>query len=79
MRNIQTVLFEAFIIGLISIVCGYLWYYIIKNIKGILSGQDNEKSYFLPMTINIFLIGFSLHLLFEYTLLNEKWCKSTYT
>jgi hypothetical protein len=71
MRNIQTVLLEAFIIGLISIVCGYFWYYIIKNIY-------TTRSYFLPMTINIFLIGFSLHLLFEYTLLNENWCKSTY-
>jgi hypothetical protein len=75
MRNIKTVLLEAIVIGIMSIICGYVWYFIISKVY---TDTTNSNSYYLPMTINIFLIGFSLHFILEYTLLNEKWCKITY-
>lgn len=64
-RALTTVLQEAIIIGIISLVS----YYILK--------QLNVNIY-----LNTFLIGFLLHLMFEYSPIgniNEMWCRSVFT
>ncbi len=73
-RNLEKVLLEAIVIGVIAIFFGYAGYFIM-------SGKiiNSQEKYFIPMIINIFLIGFLMHVTFEYTGLNESWCRTTFT
>lgn len=60
-RNTQSVLLEAIVIGIMTVML----YSLLK---------------FLPLKhiLVLFLTGFLIHILFEYTGGNEWWCKNTY-
>lgn len=61
-RKFSTVLLEAVVIGVLVIVV-----YFLTSLLGI------QNIY-----IKLFLVGALSHILFEYTGMNEKWCKDTY-
>ncbi len=61
-REFSTVLLEAVFIGILVNII----YFPMK-----LFGPQN-------MYIKLFLVGALSHILFEYTGMNEKWCRTTY-
>lgn len=63
-RNTKTVLLEATVIGIMTV----LLYVLLKLIS-------YQK---VPVMFLLFLTGFFIHVIFEYTSGNELWCKNTY-
>ncbi len=61
-RKVTTVLFEALVIGLMSVLLFMGFNYIPL----------------ISIMLKVFLVGFLMHLIFEYLTLNYKWCKSVY-
>lgn len=66
-RKVSTVLFEGLVIGCFSIVL-----FLLLSLIPILNRN-------LFVYIKIFLIGFIMHILFEYLTLNYRWCNSVYS
>lgn len=67
------VFLEALIIGIIALILGILISEIMKKTITF------EKNSLLPMYIGIFILGASMHLIFEFLGLNSWWCRKTYT
>ena len=64
-------LIEASIVGVSVIIMGTLITYIWAS----LSGKSTNFIWNLPMFISLFLIGFFLHIFYEFTGLNKLYCK----
>ena len=62
-RPVRDVLLEATIIGILNIAI----YYLLRRIS--------KKS---TTTLLLFVAGFMIHILFEYSGGNEWWCRQTY-
>ena len=65
----DTLIYEVIAIGVMSLVLTYILNYIIKGMSPIFDYQQ--------MVIP-FLVGALIHILFEFTGMNEKWCRMTY-
>lgn len=83
MRAISTVLIEASIVGIVTIIFGTLITWVIRQFK--LSNplpqvcRDWNKNYI--MEIVLFLTGFFVHLFFEYSPfgnLNKMYCNKAF-
>jgi hypothetical protein len=61
-------LFEAFVIGLITLIVGKLGFYLTSTKK---PEKDQETSNY---DIILFLIGFVLHFIIEFVGLNKWYC-----
>ena len=70
MRN--TLLIEAIVIGIITVILGIVVAKIMEKT------MKFEKNSLLPMYIGTFVVGASLHLIFEFSGINSWWCKSVY-
>ena len=64
-------LIEASVVGVSVIIMGTLITYIWTT----LSGKSTKFIWNLSMLISLFLIGFFLHIFYEFTGLNKLYCK----
>lgn len=73
-----TVIIEAVTVGIMTIIVGYISYYIINEIYPInfLPEVCKEWNKNNTMEKSLFLTGFLLHLLCEFTGLNKWYCKN---
>lgn len=79
MNIVLQVLIECIIIGLATVAVGSLIGFIIsKLVKTSLPPECKDWNKFYVMEIALFLTGFCLHLLFELTGLNKKYCDSIF-
>jgi hypothetical protein len=72
------VLLEATTVGIMTILIGYISYYIINEIYPIDFLPEICKKWNKNYTMekSLFLTGFLLHILCEYTGLNKWYCKN---
>jgi len=72
----SNVFIEAIIVGLVVIVLGYIIGLITEPFLGVaLPDACNSWNKKYVMEINLFLIGFTAHLLFEYLGANKWYCR----
>lgn len=71
MRN--NLIYESIFIGVMTLLLTNIMYYIFNH-----KFPESTKPGYYQMIIGAFLVGFILHLGFEFTGMNELWCKSTY-
>jgi hypothetical protein len=69
----MTMLFEAFVIGLITLIIGKIGFYLTSTKK-----QEKDKEG-LNYDIILFLIGFILHFIIEFIGLNKWYCDKCIT
>lgn len=71
------VLFEAVVIGIITIILGNIYGFIFSKIFVIdlpKVCKEWNKNYIMELTL--FMTGFSFHIIFELTGLNKWYCKN---
>ena len=72
--NITKLLIEAFVVGIATVVLGYVGSYLaVKILPTPKKGEYFNKYY--VMELSLFLTGFLAHLLFEFFYLNRWYCK----
>jgi hypothetical protein len=74
-RTFQQILFELLILGLLSLIINFLIYSIFTRT---FKFPDYKEKGTLPMYVGGIVLVCGLHLLFEVTGVNEKWCKAMY-
>lgn len=73
MRNYLHIIFEVLTIGLLTTFFTFCIYYLMRN-----QLQESKKAQYIKMFIGSFLVGALLHLSFEFSGINEKWCRYIY-
>jgi hypothetical protein len=71
MRN--NLIYESIFIGVMTLLLTNIIYYIFNN-----KYPETTKPGYYQMIIGAFLVGFVLHMGFEFTGMNESWCRNTY-
>jgi hypothetical protein len=73
MRNYLNIIVEVIIIG-------FLTTFFTFGIYTVMNGEfpQSTKPGYKQMIIGSFLVGALLHISFEFSGINEKWCKTTY-
>ena len=80
MRSVQKIISEAFVIGVMTVVMAHLVSLIIRPyLKITLPEACGTWNKYHVMETTLFLTGFLLHVILEYSGMNEKWCKNNFS
>jgi hypothetical protein len=71
MRN--SLIYETIVIGVLTFLLTFGIYYVMKG-----NLPQTTKPGYYRMIIGSFLVGALLHLSFEFSGINEKWCKNNF-
>lgn len=71
---------EAFVVGIITVIVGFVMMWVVVEIANLVRGQQINRfgdisTYYLP-ALSLFLTGFAMHLLFEFSGINTWYCKN---
>lgn len=69
----KNLIYESIFIGVMTLLLTNIIYYIFNN-----KYPETTKPGYYQMIIGAFLVGFVLHMGFEFTGMNESWCRNTY-
>lgn len=71
MRN--NLIYESIFIGVMTLLLTNIMYYIFNS-----KFPESTKPGYYQMIIGAFSVGFILHMGFEFTGMNEFWCKTNF-
>lgn len=69
----DNLIYETILIGILTLLFTFGIIYVLNN-----KLPDSSKPDYYKMVIGAFSVGALLHLSFEFTGMNESWCKYTY-
>ena len=73
--QILQILIEAIVVGISTILMGLLVHYLF-GYHAKHAHSKHMKQEMIDLSVTLFFTGFFLHLLFEFTGLNSKYCKT---